>query len=262
MARRAQPIGGWRRTDSPSARRRSTSCGWAASELMSRPVAKATKSWATAPMTAPASTRRKCRAKVVGEGANLAFTQRARVEYALRGGRINTDAVDNSGGVDLSDHEVNLKILLSPSASINAVPVSDDERNRFLSRRATKSATWCWTIIIVRACPFLGSKRCLDNIEPFLILADQLENAGLLDRDVASFPSRREAMSRAGAGLTRPELAVLTAYAKLALKRALLEAPPCPEGEWTGIRCSLFSGKAARAMPIVCEIICSVAKSP
>ena len=106
--------------------------GWAASELMSKRVRKAMKSWATAPTTAPASTRPKCERKVVGEGANLAFTQRARIEYALRGGRINTDAVDNSGGVDLSDHEVNLKILLSPSARVNAIKVSDDERNRFL----------------------------------------------------------------------------------------------------------------------------------
>jgi glutamate dehydrogenase len=56
------------------------------------------------------------RAKVLGEGANLGFTQKARIEYALNGGRINTDAVDNSAGVDLSDHEVNLKILMATSA--------------------------------------------------------------------------------------------------------------------------------------------------
>ena len=55
------------------------------------------------------------RARVVGEGANLAFTQRARIEYARRGGHVNTDAIDNAGGVDISDHEVNLKILLRPA---------------------------------------------------------------------------------------------------------------------------------------------------
>jgi glutamate dehydrogenase len=65
------------------------------------------------------------RAKVVGEGANLAFTQRGRIEYALRGGRINTDAVDNSAGVDLSDHEVNLKTLLHTRPDQNAPDVGD-----------------------------------------------------------------------------------------------------------------------------------------
>ena len=188
------------------------------------------------------------RAKVVGEGANLAFTQRARIEYALRGGRINTDAVDNSGGVDLSDHEVNLKILLSPSARVNAVKVSDDERNRFLIEASDEVRDMVLDNNYRQSLSLsLDRKRCLDNIEPFLILADQLENAGLLDRDVAFFPSRREAMSRAGVGLTRPELAVLTAYAKLALKRALLEAPPWPDGEWTGDFVARYFPAKARA---------------
>src|SRR5581483_7590025 len=70
------------------------------------------------------------RARIVVEGGNLGFTQKARIEYALRGGRINTDAIDNSAGVDLSDHEVNLKILLAPALARGAVSV--DERNRAL----------------------------------------------------------------------------------------------------------------------------------
>ena len=188
------------------------------------------------------------RAKVVGEGANLAFTQRARIEYALRGGRINTDAVDNSGGVDLSDHEVNLKILLSPSARVNAAPVSDDERNRFLIEASDEVRDMVLDDNYRQSLSLsLDRRRCLDNIEPFLILADQLENAGLLDREVAFFPSRREAMSRVGVGLTRPELAVLTAYAKLALKRALLEAPPWPDGEWTADFVARYFPAKARA---------------
>src|SRR5206468_4288975 len=69
-------------------------------------------------------------AAVVGEGGNLGFTQRARVEFALRGGRINTDAIDNSGGVDLSDHEVNLKILFQPLLESGELTVA--ARNRLL----------------------------------------------------------------------------------------------------------------------------------
>jgi glutamate dehydrogenase len=175
------------------------------------------------------------RAKVVGEGANLAFTQRARIEYALRGGRINTDAVDNSGGVDLSDHEVNLKILLSPSANAGRIEIRDDERDRLFLEVSDEVCRMVLDNNYRQSLSLsLDRKRCLDNIDPFLELADQLEGAALLDRDIESFPSRKEATSRAGLGLARPELAVLMAYAKLALKRALLDAPRFPDGEWIG----------------------------
>src|SRR5205085_8031016 len=71
------------------------------------------------------------RARVVAEGANLAFTQRARIEYARRGGRINTDAIDNSAGVDISDREVNLKILLR--MAVEAGEITMDDRDRLLA---------------------------------------------------------------------------------------------------------------------------------
>lgn len=174
------------------------------------------------------------RAKVVGEGANLGFTQLARIEYALNGGRINTDAVDNSAGVDLSDHEVNLKILMVGSLGGEAAALDDNERNRFL---AMLTDDVCQSVLANNyrqsLCLSLECERCLEDIGPFMDLADQLENAGLLDRAVESFPLRKEVMARAGRGLTRPELAVLMAYAKLALKRALLEAPEFLDGEWT-----------------------------
>ena len=80
-------------------------------------AARATPMPATAPTTRSASTARTIRAKVVGEGANLGVTQRGRIEYALKGGRINTDAIDNSAGVDTSDHEVNIKILLNAAVA-------------------------------------------------------------------------------------------------------------------------------------------------
>ncbi len=174
------------------------------------------------------------RAKVVGEGANLGFTQLARIEYALNGGRINTDAVDNSAGVDLSDHEVNLKILMAASQGGEAIATDDDERNRFL---ALLTDDVCRSVLANNyrqsLCLSLERERCVEDNGPFMELADQLENAGLLDRIVESFPLRKEVMARAGRGLTRPELAVLMAYAKLALKRALLEAPAFLDGEWT-----------------------------
>ena len=75
------------------------------------------------------------RCEVVGEGGNLGFTQRARLEYALNGGRINTDALDNSAGVDMSDHEVNLKVLLAPAVASGSM--SDDGRKR-ASRRTDR----------------------------------------------------------------------------------------------------------------------------
>ena len=83
---------------------------------------------ATAPTTRCASTPTELRCTVVAEGGNLGFTQRARVEYALAGGRINTDAIDNSAGVDCSDHEVNIKILLRGAIAAGALAAADARR--------------------------------------------------------------------------------------------------------------------------------------
>lgn len=187
------------------------------------------------------------RAKVVGEGANLGFTQRARIEYALSGGRINTDAVDNSGGVDLSDHEVNLKILMALLRR-RGVIATDDERNLFL---ADLTEDVCRSVLANNykqsLCLSLERERCLKDIEPFLELADRLENAGLLDRAAASFPVRKEIQARAGQGLTRPELAVLMACAKLALKRSLLEAPEFLGADWTKDILAAYFPEAVRS---------------
>jgi glutamate dehydrogenase len=173
------------------------------------------------------------RARVVGEGANLGFTQKARIEYALAGGRINTDAVDNSGGVDLSDHEVNLKILMALLRH-RGIVADEAERNLWLERL---------TGDVVQAvladndqqslCLSLDLERGRRDPEPFLDLADRLVNAGLLDRAVESFPTRKDFAARPEQALTRPELAVLMAYAKLALKRALLDGDDFLNAPWT-----------------------------
>jgi len=164
------------------------------------------------------------RAKVAGEGANLGFTQQARVEFALAGGRINNDAVDNSGGVDLSDHEVNLKIFMAGLLR-KGLLANLQERDECLS---AMTAEVCSQVLANNGsqslCLSLDLQRCRRDAEPFLDVADQLENLGLLNRAAESFPGRKEVLARRDKGLARPELAVLMLHAKLALKQALLES--------------------------------------
>ena len=163
------------------------------------------------------------RVRVVAEGANLGFTQRGRIEFALQGGKINMDAIDNSGGVDLSDHEVNYKILLHQVAGtgLSAEQVSDrlhrlagDTVARVLTHNRSQSL-----------CLSLDLLRCRQNPLPFLELADRLENAGLLNRTAESFPARDQVLARPGQSLTRPELAVLLAMAKMQFKQGLQARP-------------------------------------
>ncbi len=163
------------------------------------------------------------RAKVVGEGANLGFTQKGRIEFALAGGMINIDAIDNSGGVDLSDHEVNLKILLA-GLERKGVVAGDEERNLWLE---AMTAEVCDKVLannnLQSLCLSLDRKRCQRDVGPFLEVADRLESSGLLDRPGESFPLSKEVLARQGRGLTRPELAILMLHGKLALKQALLD---------------------------------------
>ncbi|WP_457798009.1 NAD-glutamate dehydrogenase domain-containing protein [Methylocystis sp. S23] len=171
------------------------------------------------------------RVKVVAEGANLGLTQRGRVEYALNGGRINMDAVDNSAGVDLSDHEVNLKILLR-------YPDREASGGSDGARRLLESLTdaVCDTVLDDNYRQSLSisleRERSVADIGPYMDLADRFEVSGEFDRSRDAFPSRRELAARTEKGLTRPELALLTAHAKLALKRALLETDFLFDAEW------------------------------
>ncbi|WP_409455257.1 NAD-glutamate dehydrogenase domain-containing protein [Methylocystis sp. H62] len=172
------------------------------------------------------------RAKVVGEGANLAFTQRGRIEYALRGGRINTDAVDNSAGVDLSDHEVNLKTLLHTWPDQNTPDVGDPNR---LLESLTEEV--CASVLQDNdrqsLCLSLDRARCRINLDPFMDLAEQLENAGYINPVAEAFPTRKDVSARETKELTRPELAVLMAGSKLALKQRLLEDEAFLQGSWS-----------------------------
>jgi glutamate dehydrogenase len=153
-------------------------------------------------------------AKVVGEGANLGFTQKARIEYSLNGGRINTDAVDNSAGVDTSDHEVNLKIFLTLLSKKNLLI-----GNQALFAEMTEQV--CRLVLADNyaqsQCLSLEQLRRAESLAPFFQVAERLEAAGFLESAKDVFPSEKEVQNRADKSLTRPELAVLMSAAKMFL---------------------------------------------
>ncbi len=155
------------------------------------------------------------RCQVVAEGGNLGVSQRGRIEYAQRGGRINTDAIDNSAGVDCSDHEVNLKILLS-LAEQNG-DLTRKQRNQLLESMAEDV---CAHVLANNYAQNESLSAALAQapgmIQVHARLMRWLEAEAGLERDVECLPSNRELEQRRanGKGLTRPELAVLLAYTK------------------------------------------------
>lgn len=157
-------------------------------------------------------------AKVVGEGANLGFTQKARIEYNLKGGRINTDAVDNSAGVDTSDHEVNLKILLT---GLHKKHLISDYQPLFIDMTEAVCQLVLADNVAQSLCLSLEQHRCAEDSTEFLHLADRLEVAGFLDRTVESFAQTKEIKSRPGQLISRPELADLMAASKMYLTQQL-----------------------------------------
>ena len=163
------------------------------------------------------------RARVVGEGANLAFTQRARIEYARRGGRINTDAIDNAAGVDTSDHEVNVKILMGLAAG--AGELTRPERDELL-HEVGGDVTAAVLFDCARQSAALTRAQALSpsRMAATEALIEELAVDGIVDRAVEALPTTEEIRARhlAGAGLTRPELAVLLAGAKRRLSARLL----------------------------------------
>jgi glutamate dehydrogenase len=163
------------------------------------------------------------RCKVVAEGGNLGFTQLGRVEYALEGGRIYTDAIDNSAGVDCSDHEVNIKIMLSLVQSEGQLAL--EERNKLLAAMTEDVAglvladnyyqTQSLSVSAIRGDKLLDAQAALIRA---------LEKAGRLKRAVEYLPTDEEIVERRARkqGLTAPERAVLLAYSKMTLFDDLL----------------------------------------
>lgn len=161
-------------------------------------------------------------AKIVGEGGNLGLTQLGRIEYAAKGGRMNTDFVDNVGGVDCSDYEVNIKILLNGLVSSGDLTVK--QRNNILYEMTDDVSE-----MVLEDCYrqthsiSVTAMRGADQLKEQIRFIHDLERADKLDRALEFIPSDDEIADRmaSGKGLTRPELSVLLAYAKMVLKEDL-----------------------------------------
>ncbi len=172
------------------------------------------------------------RAKVIGEGANLGVTQRGRVAFALAGGSIDTDAIDNSAGVDTSDHEVNIKILIDRAIAAGALAAA--EREPLLAGMTQEVAA-----LVLRDNYLQGEALSIAEalgaaaLDRQMRLIAQLEKSGRLDRALEFLPDDEALARRAGQrrGLARPELAILLAYAKMSLDGELLtsDLPDLPE---------------------------------
>jgi glutamate dehydrogenase len=180
------------------------------------------------------------RAKVIGEGGNLGLTQLGRIEFDLAGGRANTDALDNSAGVDCSDHEVNIKILIDSLVTAGKVKAEDR------------------TALLVSMTDEVGRLVLADNVDQNDLMGTSRANAASLlpvharmikdfvkdhglNRELEALPSEKEIRRRtdAGIGLTSPELATLMAHVKLALKQELL-ATDLPDQEVFASRLPLY----------------------
>jgi len=162
------------------------------------------------------------RARVIGEGANLGVTQAGRIEYALTGGRINTDFIDNSAGVDTSDHEVNIKIALS--AAERSGKLDRAERNELLRSMTDEVAALVLADNEAQTLSLsVAEAEGAAQLAAHARLMAALAQSGRLDRDVEGLPDARalEERRRLGRGLTRPELAILICYVKMDLKEAL-----------------------------------------
>ncbi len=162
-------------------------------------------------------------ARVIGEGANLGITQLGRIEFARHGGRINTDFIDNSAGVDCSDHEVNIKILVD--AIVAEGDLTEKHRNALLAEMTDEVG-----MLVLRDNYLQTQAISLISADGVAALDSQtrlirtLERQGRLDRAVEFLPDEEALAERvkAGIGLTRPELAVLFSYAKIWLYDEIL----------------------------------------
>ncbi len=180
------------------------------------------------------------RCRVVAEGGNLGFTQRGRVEFAHGGGKINTDFIDNSGGVDSSDREVNIKILLEDAIRQKKLPRG--QRNALLAEMTDQIAalvlgnnyaqTQALSMMDSRAAERLGEHARLIRV---------LETQGLLDRALEFLPTEAQIEERraAGRGLTRPELAIILSYSKIELHGSLLQTD-IPEDPFLAAELELY----------------------
>ena len=170
------------------------------------------------------------RCKVIGEGGNLGLTQLARIEYSLNGGRINTDFIDNSAGVDSSDREVNIKILLGEAERHKNL--SRDKRNKLLVEMTDDVAKFVLrnNYLQTQAISMMEA-RAAERIDESARLIVNLEKTGRLDRALEFLPDEAEIdeRRRRKLGLTRPEIAVVLSYAKIDLYDGLISSDEAME---------------------------------
>lgn len=165
------------------------------------------------------------RCKVVGEGGNLGMTQLGRVEFGLNGGATNTDFIDNAGGVDCSDHEVNIKILLNEAVA--AGDLTEKQRNELLGSMTDEVAHLVLGNNYKQTQALsIAARRANDRLAEYKRLITDLESRGKLDRAIEFLPNEEQLAERAaaGQGLTRAELCVLISYSKIDLKETLLNS--------------------------------------
>ena len=181
------------------------------------------------------------RCRIVAEGGNLGLTQLGRVEYALNGGLIYTDFIDNSAGVDCSDHEVNCKILLNAVVAVGEMTLA--QRNELLAEMTDEIAklvlydNYCQTRTIS-----LAAMHAQQELEFHRRYIQELERHGKLDRALEFLPDEKALLERKalGKGLTSPEIAVLLAYTKMWVKAELLEMDTLEEDYLTRVLESAF----------------------
>ena len=165
------------------------------------------------------------RAKVIGEGGNLGFSQLGRVEFGLQGGAMNTDFIDNSGGVDCSDHEVNIKILLNDVVTNGDMTLK--QRNALLEAMTDEvSALVLKNNYRQTQAISLAESEARYRMDEYRRFIEKLESSGKLDRSIEFLPDNEALAERSGAGLglTRPELSLLISYSKANLKEALINS--------------------------------------
>ncbi len=186
-------------------------------------------------------------AKIVGEGANLGLTQQARIEYGLAGGRCNSDAIDNSAGVNSSDVEVNIKIALS--AAMRDGNLTRSARDKLLEKMTAEVADLVLANNYQQTLTLsLAQKRGLADMNHQGRFMKRLEEQGLLNRAVEVLPDEVEFTERQthGEPLTRPELGVLLAYAKIVLFDKLGESSLPDDPYFTDDLIGYFPGQMAR----------------
>ncbi len=206
------------------------------------------------------------RAKIVVEGGNLGVTQRGRVEAALNGVLLNTDAIDNSAGVDCSDHEVNIKIFIDRMIATGKMAASG--RAEFLHSLSDEVARLVLKNNQDQNTLLLNDRALVLNWSPgFERTMDWLENASELDRRLEGLPTTEQLHERlqTGKGLTSPELAVLAAYAKIELAKELNESDVTDDPWFGRVLRSYFPrqlvdrfGPELDTHPLRRQIICTV----